>query len=108
MVVLAEADWGYDGEGSGLPGPVVSQTNYQAYHASAEFDLGNDVYLRLVNEWLNDSRHLDGYDGFRDMISLRCYPVRNLKTQIDLVRLDPVATVNNPDYSVVADAFVFY
>ena len=46
--------------------------------------------------------------GFRDVLSLRCYPVRNLKTQIDFIRIDPVNTVDNPNYAVLADAFVFY
>lgn len=113
-VILAEYDRGYDGIGTTAPGPVTSQTNYQAYHVSAEVDLGNDVYLRLTNEWLDDSLEQDqdalhgGFDGFRDVVSIRCYPVRNLKTQIDFIRLDPQGIVNNPTYAVVADAFVFY
>lgn len=108
VVILAEYDRGYDGQGNGSEGQVISQTNYQAYHVSAEVDLGNSVYLRLANEWLNDSMGLDANDGFRDVLSLRCYPVRNLKTQIDFIRIDPVNTVDNPNYAVLADAFVFY
>jgi hypothetical protein len=107
-VILAEYDRGYQGEGGSAPGPVISQTNYQAYHVSAEFDLGSDVYLRLANEWLNDSMLTNSSDGFRDVVSLRCYPVRNFKAQIDLIRIDPVTTVDNPTYAVVADAFMFY
>jgi hypothetical protein len=108
VVVLAEYDQGYDGEGVQAPGPMTSETDYKAYHVSAEVDLGNDVYLRFTNEWLNDSLGLDGLDGYRNVLSVRCYPVRNLKTQIDLVRMDPMIAVNAPNYAVVADAFVFY
>lgn len=109
VVVLAEYDRGYDGIAAlTAPGPVTSQTNYQAYHVSAEVDLGSSVYLRLANEWLNDSMQTDANDGFRDVLTLRFYPVENLKTQIDFIRMDPVIAVNKPNYAVVADAFMFY
>ncbi len=107
-VVLAEYDSGYDGVGSALPGPITTQTNYQAYHVSAEFDLGSSVYLRLTNEWLNDSLAMNPSDGYREVVSLRCYPVQNLKAQIDVARMDPLIAVNNPNYAIVADAFMFY
>jgi hypothetical protein len=108
VVILAEYDQGYDGLGPVQAGPVTQQTNYQDYHASAEVDLGNSVYLRLTNEWLNDSLSQNAADGFRDVLSIRCYPVRNLKFQLDLIRLDPLTTANNPSYAAVADAFAFY
>ena len=108
VVILAEYDGGYDGQGANYPGPMTSQNNYRAYHVSAEVDLGNSVYLRLANEWLSDSLNANTNDGFRDVLSLRCYPVRNLRTQIDFIRVDPNAVANQPTYALVADAFMFY
>ncbi|HET9869968.1 MAG TPA: hypothetical protein VFR02_05680, partial [bacterium] len=107
-VFLGELDAGWDALGTGLPLPPAGWTDYLATHASVEFDMGGSVYLRLTDEWLDDSRRLNPHDGLRNMVSLRCYPVGNLKLQVDLARMDPVLAVNDPDYSLVADAFVFY
>src|SRR5579859_1182418 len=74
VVILGEYDKGYDGlvkfPDATLPGPVTLQNNYEAYHVSAEFDLGNSVYLRLTNEWLNDSMGQDTSDGYRTVVSV--------------------------------------
>jgi len=101
VVVLGEYDMGSDGAGS-------TQNNLQAYHASAETDLGDSVYLRLASEWFGDSLKTSINDGFRTVLSLKCYPVQDLKTQVDLQRMDPQFAVNQPNYSILADAFIFY
>ncbi len=114
VVILAEYDGGYDDSGATPTGPVTASNSLQAYHGSLEVDLGQSMYLRVVSEYLNHSTPSgSSYDGFRHVLSFRCYPVRNLKFQLDLQRMDPTAgtpsAVNgSPDYAVVADAFVFY
>ncbi|HVM31982.1 MAG TPA: hypothetical protein VMU88_02540 [bacterium] len=101
FVLLAEADQGNDGGGQ----------TYQAYHASLETDLGNDVYLRLASEYLDHGVKI-GTEGFRHLVSLRCYPVRNLKFQVDLARLDYTSSASpnkgNPGYSMLLDTYFFY
>ncbi len=111
VVLLAEYDQGYSEPTQYLPGFVangVAEDKLMAYHVSAEVDLGNDVYLRLVDEKFEDSLQESPFDEIRQVASLRCYPMRNLKTQIDLQREQPTAAVNQPSYSLLADAFVFY
>lgn len=72
-------------------------------------DLGNNVYLRLAQEWFDDNLKFDTqFDETRDVLSVRCYPVRNLKTQIDFERDAPNATPDQPNYLLMADAFMFY
>jgi len=99
MVLLAEYDRGWSGS---FPNPAVE---LQAYHVSLEIDLENSLYLRGVSEWL-DHEVPDPADGFRHVLSLRCYPVRNLKVQLDLSRMDPVTGFVS--YGAGLDAFVFY
>jgi hypothetical protein len=101
LVFLGEYDQGSDGAGA-------TQNNLRAYHASLEADLGNSVYVRLANEWFDDSLKTNINDGFRTVLSLRCYPVRNLRAQVDFQRMDPNGVVNQPNYALMADAFVFY
>ncbi|HTC20741.1 MAG TPA: hypothetical protein VK859_07835, partial [bacterium] len=110
VVLLAEYDHGTN-EVAGLGGAGLGPDNLAAYHVSAEVDLGNDVYLRLVREQFSESLSqspLSSFDGLRHVVSLRLYPVRNLKTQIDFQRTDPSIAVNQPNYSLLADAYVFY
>jgi hypothetical protein len=101
FVVLGEYDQGSDPGGQGD----------QAYHASAEADLGGDIYLRFASEYL-DHKVKIGTEGFRHVVSLRCYPVRNLKVQTDFARYDytSAASVNegNPAYSLMLDTYFFY
>ena len=104
IVVLGEYDQGYN---EVLTAPGISQDNIYAYHASAEVDLGNDVYLRLTREWRDDNLQ-KGLDETRHVLTLRCYPVRNLKTQLDFARMDPNGTTGQPSYYLLADAYVFY
>ena len=100
-VLLGEFDSGQDWKSP------TSRNNYQAYHGSAEFDLGNSVYVRAVSEWLDDSLDAVGvYEGFRHLLGLRFYPVRNLKCQVELQRYDPSA--GDPYYALLGDAFIFY
>jgi hypothetical protein len=108
VVLMAEYDSGYD-----LLTPTT-QNNVQAAHISAEGDLGFDCYLRLTTEWLQDSMGFNVDNGYRHLISFRCYPVHNIKCQLDLIRTAP--TPASSHYSalgpvedmVVADAFLFY
>jgi len=117
VVILAEYDQGYDG--------AVARDDYKAYHASAEVDCGSDVYVRLTSEWFDDSLQVGslttpfgyngtGYDGFRHVISMRCYPVRNTKFQLDISRYDPkdgttIAQASGDSfYGVMADGFLFF
>jgi hypothetical protein len=108
VVILAEFDQGTNGL------TAVSQDNLQAYHISAEGNLGFDCYLRLVTEWLWDSIGTNPASGLRHVASFRCYPVQNLKFQLDLTRVVPSSS--NPNYiqlgpiedMVVADAYFFY
>ncbi len=108
VVLLAEYDAGYNGLTSN------TQDNIQAYHLSAEGDLGYDCYLRLATEWLWDSMGTNASEGYRHVVSFRCYPVHNLKFQLDLARTAP--STSNPNYAllgpvedmVMADAFLFY
>jgi len=108
VVILAEFDQGSDGITS------TSQNNIQAYHVSAEGDLGYDCYLRVATEWFGDSMGSNSSDGFRHLVSFRCYPVHNLKFQLDLVRTAPAASSANytnlgpVEDMVVADAFFYY
>jgi hypothetical protein len=106
VVLLAEYDRGTVGMSEG--GGVIAQDDVTAFHVSAELDLGSDVYLRLTSEKLSDSLGQDVYDGLRQVVSVRCYPMRNLKAQIDLQRLDPTDDFSRPSYALLADAFVFY
>ena len=104
VVVLGEYDQGYNE----VPAAVgIAQDNIYAYHASAEVDLGNDVYLRLTREWRDDNLQM-GLDETRHVLTLRCYPVRNLKAQLDFARMDPNGTTGQPSYYLLADAYVFY
>jgi hypothetical protein len=109
FVILGEFDSGYDTVVSGV---LIPQNNYTAYHASAELDLGRDMYLRFVNEHLTDTNLSANFDGFRDVLSFRCYPVRNLKCQWDVQRMDPAAGsaayTMGPYYGTTFDAYVFY
>jgi hypothetical protein len=118
-VVLAEYDSGYDTHVAApsnatavSPGTLITQNYYSAYHASVEFDLGRDIYLRFVNEFLNDSFLISTFDGFRDVVSLRFYPVRNLKCQLDVQRMDPATGSANygtgPYYGAIFDTYMFY
>src|SRR5665213_786631 len=104
VVLLGEFDSGYD---SGL---AAGQDNYTAYHASAEIDLGGNVYLRFVNEYLNDTNLSATFDGFRDVVTFRFYPVRNLKCQLDVQRMDPTeGSLNNtsgPYYAAIFDTYM--
>ncbi len=103
FVFLAEYDQGTDA------GTVTQNT--RAYHASLETDLGNDVFLRLASEYLDHSVKT-GTEGFRHLVSLRCYPVRNLKTQVDLARMDYTSSASpnkgNPGYSILLDTYFLY
>lgn len=107
VVLLGEYDRGYDGVGDG-------QNNVRAWHLSAEGDLGFDCYLRLATEWFGDQEWVNGNDGYRHVISFRCYPVHNLKFQLDLTRIAPASTtfsytaMGPTQDLVVADAFFFY
>jgi len=106
FVLLAEYDRGYDGAVLG-----TVNNNVNAAHVSLETDLGNDVYLRLASEYINHSITQTGvYDGFRQVVSLRCYPVRDLKFQTDFQRMDAMTgpNQNNPGYGLLADAYFFY
>lgn len=105
VVILGEYDQGYN---EGIVPGGIQQDNIYAYHVSAEADLGNSVYLRLTREWYDDNLHLSFFDETRQVLTLRCYPVRNLRTQLDFTRVDPYGTSNQPNYSLLADAFVFY
>ncbi len=108
VVILAEYDHGTN-EVAGFGGVGLGPDDLAAYHVSAEVDLGSDVYLRLVRERFSDSLNQEPFiDGLRHVVSLRFYPMRNLKTQIDFQRTDPLVAVNQPSYSLLADAFVFY
>jgi hypothetical protein len=108
VVLLAEFDEGFNNSASN------SQDSIQAYHLSAEGDLGFDCYLRLATEWYWDSLGVNPAEGLRHVLSFRCYPVHNLKFQVDWVRAVPSA--NNANYAslgpvedtVVADAYLFY
>ena len=85
---------------------MPSPDNIRAYHASLETDLGSNVYLRLASEWFDDSLKSSGHEGFRHVLSLRCYPVRNFKFQTDIQRFDPSA--GSASYGLMADAYVYY
>jgi hypothetical protein len=115
VVLLGEFDSGYDNNGPAVLGPATSQDNYTAYHASLETDLGSSVYLRFASEWFDDSLRTAAYDGFRHVLSLRCYPVRDFKCQVDFQRMDP--TAGTPSYVLAGskayygaslDTFIFY
>ncbi len=105
VVLLAEYDRG-SVEQSQVVG--IAQDTLTAYHVSAEVDLGNDIYLRLTHEKFDDSLKQNTFDGLREVVSVRFYPMRNLKTQIDLQRMDPTDDFSRPDFALLADAFVFY
>lgn len=107
VVILGEYDQGYR-EGASLSGGI-EQDNVYAYHVSAELELGSDVYLRLTREWYDDNLQKGGFfDQTRHLVSVRCYPVRNIKAQLDLERMDPNGTTDHPSYAAMFDAFVFY
>jgi len=119
VVLLGEFDLGHDdnflapANAPGLaPGTFINQNNYTAYHASAEIDLGRDMYLRFTNEYLFDSSQIATFDGFRDVVTFRFYPVRNLKCQLDVQRMDPtVGSLNyasGPYYAAIFDTYIFY
>ncbi len=111
VVILAEYDQGYSEPTQYLPGFVpngIEVDKLMAYHVSAEVDLGDDIYIRLVDEKFNDSLNESTYDETRQVASIRCYPMRNLKTQIDFQRTDPTFVANEPNYSLLGDAYVFY
>ena len=101
FVVLAEYDRGTDAGGQ----------EEQAYHLSAEADLGGDIYFRLASEYL-DHRIKLGTEGFRHVASLRCYPVRNLRFQTDFTRYDYTSSASanegNPAYALMVDTYFFY
>lgn len=101
FVILGEFDEGDSGSG-------ISYNRVHAAHVSAEADLGGSIYLRGVTEWATSST--SGFtDTFRHVVSLRCYPVRNFKLQLDLFR---VASNKGPlvgDYDgITLDSYVFY
>jgi hypothetical protein len=100
VVLLLEYDGGYNGV---APNPAV---DVKAYHASLEVDLGGDIFLRGTSEYL-ETEVPGPNDGFRHVLTLRCYPVRNLKVQLDLARMDPAGMLPE-SYSAFLDAFVFY
>jgi hypothetical protein len=108
VVLLAEYDMGYNGISSGI------QDNIQAYHLSAEGDLGFDCYLRFATEWFWDSLATNPAQGLRHAVSFRCYPVHNLKFQLDLSRAVPTNGSSNyvaygpTEDMVMADAYLFY
>ena len=120
VVILGEFDSGYDGQtliyDPLLPGfSDFGKNFYTTYHASAEVDLGRSIYLRATSEFIDHSiKKASVFDGFRHVLSLRSYPVRNFKFQIDLARMSatpnsPYAmAVGTPNYSLTADAFIFY
>ena len=110
VVLLGEFDSGHDNLLTA--GAVTGQDTYTAYHASAEIDLGLDMYLRFVNEYLTDTNLGAGFDGFRDVVTFRFYPIRNLKCQMDAQRMDPTAGSANygsgPYYAAIFDIYLFY
>jgi len=110
VVLLGEFDSGYDNLLTA--GVVTGQNTYTAYHASAEIDLGQDMYLRFVNEYLTDTNLSASFDGFRDVVTFRFYPVRNLKCQVDVQRMDPtvgsVDYASGPYYAAIFDTYIFY
>ena len=125
VVILGEFDSGYDGQTLIYDPAVLSSPTfpfadfgknyYTTYHASAELDLGGSIYLRAASEYIDHSiKQASVFDGFRHVLSLRSYPVRNFKFQIDLARMSatpnsPYAmAVGTPNYSLTADAFIFY
>jgi hypothetical protein len=118
VVLLGEYDQGYDSlmDTTVFPAvPLGVDNNFKAYHVSLESDLGGSVYLRATSELIDHSYKVATvFDGFRHVLSLRCYPVRNLKVQIDGARMDPdaaspyFAAVGGPNYSLTIDAFIFY
>lgn len=111
VVLLAEYDMGYTEPTQFLTGGLnngIERDNLKAYHVSGEVDLGDDIYLRLVTERFLDALYEIPYDETRQVVSLRCYPMRNLKTQIDFQRTAPDLAPNDPSYSLLADAYVFY
>ncbi|HJT24543.1 MAG TPA: hypothetical protein VJ873_08185, partial [bacterium] len=105
VVLLAEYDKGYYEQSEAVG---IARDDLSVYHISAEVDLGHDVYLRLASEKFDDSLKQNGSDGLRQVLTIRCYPVRNLRAQIDFQRMDPAIAVNQPNYALLADAFVFY
>ena len=123
MVVLGEFDSGYDYQTIVYDPNLfvftdLGQNNYTAYHASLEADLGKSVYLRATSEYIDHSVkslfQVGVFDGFRHILSLRCYPVRNFKLQIDAARMDATSgspfevAVGSPNYSLTVDTFIFY
>ncbi len=99
LVILGEYDSGYDQLTSS------NRTDLSAYHLSLEEDLGNNVYLRLAQEYLTHSP-ASASDEYRRVLSVRLYPARDFKVQTDLVRMDPA---NGPvAYAFLADTFFFY
>ncbi len=111
VVLLAEYDMGSTEPTQFLPGFInngIERDNLTAYHVSGEVDLGDDIYLRLVTERFIDSLYESAFDETRQVLSLRCYPIRNLKTQIDFQRTAPDLALNDPSYSLLADAYMFY
>ena len=123
VVLLGEFDSGYDLQTMVFDTTLftfsdLGQNNYTAYHVSLEADLGRSVYLRGTSEYIDHSVKSpflsNVLSGFRHVLSLRCYPVRNTKFQLDVARMDPTVgspyevAFGGPNYSLTADAFFFY
>ncbi|HVZ81029.1 MAG TPA: hypothetical protein VHE12_09590 [bacterium] len=108
LALLAEYDQGYTGTGVG------SQDDFKAYHVSLEGDLGFDCYLRFATEWLDGKASTFAQAGYRHVVSFRCYPVHDMKFQLDLTRLAPdpsgtqYANYGAVEDMALADAFFFY
>jgi hypothetical protein len=109
VVLLGEFDKGYDGL------TPTTQNDYTVYHASLEAELAPSFYLRGTSEYIDHSAKLANvFDGFRHVLSVRYYPVRNFKFQVDVQRMDATAgspyevAVGSPNYGLTVDTFIFY
>ncbi len=72
-----------------------------AAHGSLETDLGNDIFLRLTEEFLNPS-YAVGDEKRRSVAGFRLFPVPNFQLQLDYEHVEPKAN------ALLSDAHLFF
>ena len=86
LVALGEFDRGW----TEIDALTHARDRLIAAHGSLETDLGRDIFLRLVEEFLNPS-YAVGDEQRRTVLGLRLFPVPNIQVQLDFEHVQPQA-----------------